>query len=81
MLCKARLYRKTFNFRMVSCGNVVMFQTGEQGIQVGEDDPVGEALVELQDGVQRELDKSIREVERAHAERDNVRHLLFMFLQ
>ena len=48
-------------------------QTGEQGIQVGEDDPVGEALVELQDGVQRELDKSIREVERAHAERDNVR--------
>ena len=57
-----------------------MFQTGEQGIQVGEDDPVGEALVELQDGVQRELDKSIREVERAHAERDNVRHILFMFM-
>ncbi|KAK2177182.1 hypothetical protein NP493_614g00022 [Ridgeia piscesae] len=33
-------------------------QTGELGIQVGEDDPVGEALVELQGKVQRELDKS-----------------------
>ena len=64
---------------MVSYGNVALFQTGEQGIQVGEDDPVGEALVELQDGVQRELDKSIREVERAHAERDNVRYLFIFF--
>ncbi|KAI0228191.1 Centriolin [Lamellibrachia satsuma] len=46
-------------------------QTGELGIQVGEEDPLGEALVELQGEVQRELNKSVREVERAHTERDN----------
>ena len=66
---------------MVSYGNVALFQTGDQGVQVGEDDPVGEALVELQDGVQRELDKSIREVERAHAERDNVCNLSLVLIQ
>ena len=61
--------------------DVLMFQTGELGIQVGEEDPLGEALVELQGEVQRELNKSVREVERAHTERDNVRDLLFMFMQ
>ena len=55
-----------------------MFQTGELGIQVGEDDPVGEALVELQGKVQRELDKSVREVDRAHTERDNVSGVFLM---
>ncbi len=40
--------------------------------QTGDEDPVGQALGEMQARVQKELDRSSREVERARRDKDRV---------